>query len=222
MNAEVFLGVFVFMTLSPDVEVLDAGLIPGQPDLFPDLNLVELARAWEPEQRREFAHTGATVSKNAQLCDAVCEAVLLRHSVREIARAFRISRHSVTAIMGVLEARGKVEPIKRRLGFKLGDLAEECADDLIEAVRNRAVPHNVVAIAMGIALDKKAMLDAEPVGVVAVAVQEELRIENVNALVRSLGLPIGPAALGPGPVAALPGADKKGAASDSESGGNNE
>jgi hypothetical protein len=203
------------MTVSPELEVVDMRLgLPGQPDLFPDLNLVELARGWEPPARRgEF--TGSTLGKDEQLCHQVCEAVLLGHSTRKIARACGISRNSVKAIMGVLEERGKIEPVKRRLSGKLAGVAEACVDHLLEGAEDGAIPYNVAAIAMGIALDKKALLDAEPASVVVGEVQEDLRIESVNKLIAGLASVPGLALPTLGPVQAAESGNNK--ASDSES-----
>lgn len=180
------------MTELPAMEVCE--VIERQADLFPDADLVALAGTWEPAREKGGRFSGKIITKDEALCAAICEAVLLNHSVRRIARALHVSRNSVRAVMEVLEKRGKIEPLKQRLSGRLGELAELCACNLVELAQDGAIPANVASIAMGIAIDKRALLESGPSAEVdGGPLQVDLTLEAVNGLVRRLGAPKEPA-----------------------------
>lgn len=110
---------------------------------------------------KEYQHTGKHVSKDQQLVHSICECLLARGwSERETAKYHHISRHTIRAMMTVLEEQGKLAPLKQRLSAKLGLLAELSLDASIDLVRQAAVPANVLPIMTGVSLDKKERIDA--------------------------------------------------------------
>lgn len=156
----------------PKLMVMDV----AQAEMFPELGLLEASREWEPGKVPE--RTGKILLKDWERCERVVDRILRGESQRDIAEAEKISRNSLRVIVENLTARGKLEPLKKRLSRRLGHIAEALSEDLLRDAESGALPANVKPIALGIVLDKKALLDGEPSQIVEV--RRELSVEALE------------------------------------------
>lgn len=146
--------------------LFDEHLLPHRPDL------VKKAKA--------FLHTGKIVDKDDETVQAICEALVLGNSAREIAKKWNVSRNTVAHFREALETAGKLEPHKQRLSKGLGRLAEACMTSLISKAESGVLPATVESIAMGVAIDKKGQIDAGVVPGTQLA-EAELDAEAIRA-----------------------------------------
>lgn len=127
------------------------------PDEWPDERpeLVELVRKKRP------LHTAKISGKDALLCRAICIDVLMRVlSVRQIALKYDVGRHTVNAIMQVMEERGELAPLSQAISNGLGECAVLMMFTLKEALLKGEFSAAQIPIALGVLIDKKAQLDA--------------------------------------------------------------
>src|SRR5438045_356283 len=103
---------------------LDGKMLPVRPEL------VAMVKA------KEFHHTGKIASKDQQLCLAVVQALIMGVSGREIAKQFRISRHTVYAMEQVLREQGKLEPLKKATLGQLDKIIHLGLERLHDALAN--------------------------------------------------------------------------------------
>lgn len=167
------------MEAEPGLPTLQA----AQGEMFPELGVLEAARLWEPG-KGEPQLSGKVLLKDWERCERVCQRLLAGESQRSIARDEAMGRNSIRKVMEVLEQRGLLEPLKKRLSRRLGHVAEALTEDILEAAENGSLPANVKPIAMAIALDKKAMLDGEATQVIEVR-REGLSLEALNEAIRA-------------------------------------
>lgn len=130
-------------------------------------------------------HNAVTLAKRTELRDELAEMLCRGMSIRNLAKRYRVSRNTLARLIVRLEAAGKMEPLKKRLAGKLGAVAELSADVLLERLENDDLPPNVLPIAMGVAMDKKDMIEARA-GVDDGEVDAGLTVEQVNAAVAAL------------------------------------
>lgn len=144
------------------VSELPAVPAPGQPILFADEQWQRLEQLVPIAAK--YQHTAKGVTKDEELCFAICEKLVQGWSERSVARHFHVSRHTIRAMMEELEKAGKLAPLKQRLSHKLGLVAELSLDEQVRALRAGTVQANVLPIMTGVSLDKKAGLDASAAG----------------------------------------------------------
>lgn len=97
------------MSNLPIVHIADlAAQISDQPELFsaPDAKAVVAARA--------FTHTGRWTMQDAELVFRIIAAWLNTGSMRKAADLCEVSRNTVSCVIRILEAAGKLEPLKTR------------------------------------------------------------------------------------------------------------
>src|SRR2546423_5400096 len=104
--------------------------LPEQGTLFPEFDeaLVELTR------RKSFVHTGAFVSREEELCRAICTDLLSGVSRRLIAERYNVSRNTVNAIREVMDKRGELEPLKKEIARRLDRCVIYSLENLEEAL----------------------------------------------------------------------------------------
>lgn len=156
---------------------VSAGLF--QPFLFPDFE-VELV-----EQARVYVHNAKTVSKDEERCRLICEAMLMGMSRRSIARKFGVSRHTIAAVMEVLEERGVLAPLKQRLSARMSVVIEMGMDAMVERLEDGTVPANVLPIMVGVMVDKKALIDGDATVRVEALARPAVTVEGYLAWVKS-------------------------------------
>lgn len=114
-------------------------------------------------------HTGTTLERRRALYDEICLRLAEGVSMRKISKTYGVSRNTLAGIQQRLVTSGKMEPYKKRVSAKLGAVVEMSADLLMERLESGDVPTNVLPIAMGVASDKKALIDGEPTSIVVTA-----------------------------------------------------
>jgi hypothetical protein len=110
---------------------------------------------------QQHLHNGRTTCKDEELCEQMLTAYLKCGSLRAVARKFMVSAHTISAVLRVYEAAGKMAALKQRLSDKLGVTIELATDLLNEKIERGDVPPNVLPIVIGVAVEKKALLDGE-------------------------------------------------------------
>lgn len=153
-------------------------IITGQPELFPrSKSDVDLALVQEAKQ---YAHTGKIVMKDAEHIAQVVSDLISGVSQREVARKYRIGRHTLRAVVVELERAGKLAPLKQRVSLKMGHVVEAGVDEAQSLLDAGLVPANVLPILIGVISDKKALLDGEATQIIQHK-RDDLTVEKVNA-----------------------------------------
>jgi transposase-like protein len=171
------------MTAAPPIPSEDS-----QPGLFPvdalpnDVLLVAAAK--------KFIHSGKITCKAEERAAAIAQAFLECGQVLTVAKRFHISPNSVHAVLRVLEENGKLDDLKQRVSRNLGLIAELGCERLIEKLESGCVSANVLPIVVGVAVDKKAILDGT--GPISGEAPPRLTIEVHHVLdyLRQRGLPV--------------------------------
>jgi transposase len=132
-----------------------------QSPLFDEIDVgSELLTIEEDEANGKYQHTATTLERRRALREDICERIVQGVSERQLARIYKVGRNTLRKLRIRLEQSGKLEPLKRRLAGKLGQVAELSADLCIERLESGDVQSNVLPIMMGVALDKKGQLEA--------------------------------------------------------------
>lgn len=159
-----------------------------QPALFSPGDLPDLPALVEGAKR--FVHTGKIVTKNEERAAAIAQAFLETGFILPVARRFQVSPNTVKAVMDVLERAGKLDGIKERLSAKLGLLAEVSAEAAIEAVQSGKCQPNVLPINVGVAIEKKALLDGEVTSRTESVETRRLEVADIAVYLQERGLAI--------------------------------
>lgn len=158
-----------------------------QPALFADgdlptcQNLVEACKS--------YVHSGKTTCRDQERAQAIVQHYLESGSLLATARRFTCSPNTIKAVLAILEQAGKLDDLKQRVSSKLGIVAELATDRSIEMLQNGTVPANVLPIMLGVAVEKKALLDGEATQRVEAAVVSPVEANDVLTYLRSKGLP---------------------------------
>lgn len=139
-------------------------------------HLVELAA---PQSAR---FTGTTVEKDRQRVDAVLAAVVAGVPREHIARLAKISTHTIAGIVERAERSGEIAGWKERMSRLLARATETMAANLVEAVEKKSIPAASLPVALGIATDKKLLLDGEATS--RVEHVERVRPEDIAERIR--------------------------------------
>jgi len=126
------------------------------------LSLIELPEADLIECVKRGYRSGKIASKLEERAAKIARMVLMRASLRDIQRECHVDYRTVKAIIQIMEDTGKLPTLKTRLSQDLGDIAELSAANLREKLINNEVPANVLPIVLGIAVEKKALVDGDP------------------------------------------------------------
>lgn len=135
-----------------------------QAELFDDLDAGCELLSIEAD-RTGGRHTGSTLERRAELRDAICLRLVSGVSQREVCRVFHVGRNTVAKLVERLEGQGKMEPYKKRMARKLGQVIEDCVEVFHEKLEKGLVPVQVLPIAAGIFADKRALLEGEPTSI---------------------------------------------------------
>lgn len=167
----------------PAVETHDSGSSPPSPPeqffLFDEVDRgSELLRI--DEDRKASRHTGSILERRQELYDAICERLAAGVAIRKVCRIYGVGRNTVRAIVRRLEASGKMEPLKRRLAAKYGEVIELGTDFFLEKLEAGEVPVTAIPVAVGIFADKKALLEGEPTAILGKSDVKQISIDGVN------------------------------------------
>lgn len=133
--------------------------LASQPELF-GADQVPIEADTLRAARQFSVFTGTTVCRHESRALAIAALRLAGVPKREIARQLGCSRNTIDAVMGVLEERGKIEPVKERLPRLLATAAAEAAEfvrDLVadrEVSADRAAMIRALGVVAGIGADK--------------------------------------------------------------------
>jgi len=153
---------------------------PTTPALFDmaecERHLVELAA---PDAAR---FTGTTTEKDRQRVDAILAAVVAGVPREHIAALAKVSTHTIAGIVERAERSGEIAGWKQRLSMMLARATETMAANLVEAVEKKSIPAASLPVALGIATDKKLLLDGEPTS--RMEHVERVRPEDIIQLIK--------------------------------------
>lgn len=110
---------------------------------------------------KSYAHTGTTASKDEERAEQVLTYYVTTGSLRQTARHFQVSPNTIKAVLEIFSTAGKLDALKQRLSVKLGTVAELATDLLTEKLQDGSVQANVLPIVIGVAVEKKALIDGE-------------------------------------------------------------
>lgn len=158
-----------------------------QPALFLDSQLPTLPQL--TEAAKQFVHTGRITCKDEQRAADIATAFLETGQYLTVAKRFSISPNTVHAVVEVLEKAGKLDDLKQRLSRKLGILAEVSAERAIQMVNDGKCPANVLPINVGVAIEKKALIDGEATQRVETVSRQALDASDVLAYLRAKAIP---------------------------------
>ena len=127
-------------------------------------------------------HTGARLlNRDHALCEEIVRELLTGTSARQIARRLNVSRQSINGIRDEMEKRGLVEPLKKRISGLLGTIIEAGLENLQDALLAGQISAAQLPVAMGILIDKKALVDGDPTVRIAQERPSDLTVESVRA-----------------------------------------
>lgn len=157
-----------------------------QPELIPAAQLPDAPALVQAAQ--SYCHNGKTTCRNEEHAERVLMFYLSSGSLRQTARQFHISPNTVKAVLYVFELNGKLDAVKQRLSQKLGLVAELGTDLLIEKIQEGSVQANVLPIAIGVAVEKKALLDGEATSRNETKPAEPVNLDHLAAYLREKGI----------------------------------
>lgn len=157
-------------------------LLPEQGTLFPEWEerLVEVVR------HKSFVHTAAFLSRDEELCRAICTDLLTGVSRRLIAKRYSISRNSVNGIREAMEARGELEPLNKEIARRLNRCVIYSLENLEDATEHDKIAAGSLPIATAVLLDKKAALEGQPTSRIEHITTRKVSAEELNAWIESL------------------------------------
>ena len=156
---------------------------------LPECNQVELfapdvlPAGWDilPEQQHRF--TGERVARNRERYLAIAHALAEGLGVRQIARAFGCSAHTVARVRET--ANEVVAAEKEHVSRKLGTLIRMSLERFEEGLVNREIHPSQLPVAIGIFTDKKLLLEGGVTSRVE-HTNREISVEVVERALRSL------------------------------------
>jgi DNA-binding Lrp family transcriptional regulator len=111
-----------------------------------------------------FRHSGKILFKrlraDPETCEALCWAIKLGMSAREVARRFGMSPNSVVQIREAMDERGELEAIGRRIDRRLNQFVELGYEVIIEGAATGAIHPGQLPIPVLAADDKRRQRDA--------------------------------------------------------------
>lgn len=161
-------------SLQPVVEA-DTQLAFVAPEFYAGMELVNLE---ERAARGQFS--GVILDRKRELVEAICGALVQGIGVDRIAKAFKVSVHSVLKLR---ERRPEVMAReKQALSRLLGDIQTLGWERYREALINGEISAGQLPVGLGIAGDKKALLDGEVTSRVETVSRREMTIEDLMQL----------------------------------------
>lgn len=162
------------ITEEPQAEFFPRDFYPDRPEL------AEMVK-------RGFNHTAKNLARNDERkCQEIVVDVLMGMSSRTIARKHRVSRNSIVGIYRALEARGIVEPLKKKLGGLLGEIITLGLEDYRDALAEGRLHPSQIPVPMGIYMTHKALIDGDPTVRVESGKPSELTVDSVKAFYENL------------------------------------
>jgi len=159
----------------PEGETILQPMLWSEDQLPERPELVELVK-------QGFVHTGKNlVDGNEVLCAQVMEGFLRGVSGRQLARTHGISRNSISGIRTQMEARGMLEPLKKRIARQLGTIIEMGLEDFQDALSTGMLHPSQLPVPLGIFMTHKALVDGDPTVRVETGKPSELSVDQVRA-----------------------------------------
>lgn len=166
---------------------LQAAQDAAAPFLFGDDNLPTRPDVVNAIAAGQHKHTGERLLDNQSLVLRMVELLMGGWGLKRIAKAMKVSKHSVRAAREALVARGELAPYKQRVVAKMEDCIETGVDNYLQALERDEVPAAQIPIGVGILSDKRALALGEPTSISAPAAgQEDLSVEKLNAYFEGL------------------------------------
>jgi transposase-like protein len=130
---------------------------------------------------REYLHTGSTVSKDHVRVGFIIKTYLELGEIARTCRTCGCSPNTLKVLMNEAEAAGKVDGFKQRVNDKFGLMLEMGQEKAIREYRADRVPPPALSINIGVAYDKKALMDGEATSRVEAIAAAPVEREHVLA-----------------------------------------
>jgi hypothetical protein len=140
-------------------EVLPSLIRGEQSELFDESELPAGLEVVMPEETQRKRFTAEQVARNQGRYREIVHAIAGGMPVRSICKAFSVSHHIVKIIRE--REPDLVATEKKRMSASLGHAARMGVEEFMEQVARGEVEAKVLPVAVGIFLDKKALLDGE-------------------------------------------------------------
>lgn len=109
---------------------------------------------------KSFLFSGKILTKDEELCRAVCRDLVTGLSGRKIAKKYRISRNSILGIERVMRERGELEPLKKAVLAQLDDIIFLGLERIKEGIAEDEIHPGQLPIPISALIDKRGQLEA--------------------------------------------------------------
>jgi len=154
------------------------------PFLFDESNLPLRADVVESVVQKRYEYTGAAITTSDAEALRLVEFLCLGLGIKRIAKAMGFSPHCVRAAKRALEAQGKIEPLKQRFAEKCGEIMEEGATAVLDAITDGRMHPNFIGSTVGIFFDKRQLSIGEAtsisVGLTGKLNPDQLSVRTLN------------------------------------------
>lgn len=157
---------------------------PSAPFLFDEEALPFSPELLAAVKEGGYKHTGARLLDNDLKALRLVELLMAGRGLKAIARAMRVSKHTVRAARDMLVGRGEMAPYKERIVRQFEEIVEVGSARYLEALENGLVPAAQIPVGVGIISDKRALALGEPTSIgasVQTGASEDLSVERLNA-----------------------------------------
>lgn len=158
---------------------------PAAPFLFDEDQLPLRHDVLQSVSERRYESTGARLLDSDITAGRMVELLCLGNGIKKVARIMEVSPHSVRAARRMLEAQGKLAPLKERFVQACGEIMEEGARAVLDAIVSGKMHPNFIGSTVGIFYDKRALALGEPTsishGITATLKAEDLSVETINS-----------------------------------------
>jgi hypothetical protein len=132
---------------------------PAAPFLFDEHALPYRPELVKAIKAGEHKHTGARLLDNHKDVGRLVELLTMGWGLKRIAKAMRVSKHSVRAARDELVRRGEMAPFKERVVAKFEEIIEVGATEYLRALEDGEVAAAQIPVGLGIISDKRALGD---------------------------------------------------------------
>jgi hypothetical protein len=139
---------------------------------------------------KRYEATGARLLDSDVMAGRMVELLCLGNGVKRVAKILEVSPHCVRAARRKLEEQGKLAPLKERFVTACGEIMEEGAKAVLDAIISGKMHPNFIGSTVGIFFDKRALALGEPtsisVGATAQLRPEALSVKALNSWMERL------------------------------------
>lgn len=163
---------------------------PAAPFLFDEENLPLRHDVVQFVSERKYESTGDRLLDSDVQAARMVELICLGNGIKKVAKLMGFSPHTVRAARNKLVEQGRLAPLKERFVAKCGEIIEEGATAVLDAIVDGRMHPNFIGSTVGIFFDKRALALGEPtaisVGATAQLKPEDLSVKALNSWLSDL------------------------------------